>query len=226
MSITAPILNMFGYSPVRPLQKHIDKAHECAELLLPFFKTILKQDWHAAEQYQLEIATLERDADKIKKEIRLHLPKSLFLPVPRTDILELLGMQDRIANRAKAISGLIIGRQMHIPESIAEQLMPYLERNIDACTQAHKAIMKLDELVTTAFRGDEMRLIENMLVELDVIEHDTDEMQITIRKKLYDIEDELAPIKAIFLYKLIEWIGDLADRAQTVGGRLSIILAR
>jgi uncharacterized protein Yka (UPF0111/DUF47 family) len=30
----------------------------------------------------------------------------------------------------------------------------------------------------------------------------------------------------MFLYKIIDWIGDLADRAQQVGSRLELLLAR
>jgi hypothetical protein len=30
----------------------------------------------------------------------------------------------------------------------------------------------------------------------------------------------------MFLYKVINWIGDLADRAQQVGARLQLLLAR
>ena len=37
---------------------------------------------------------------------------------------------------------------------------------------------------------------------------------------------ELPPVDVIFLYKIIDWIGDLANRAQTVGGRLQILIAR
>jgi uncharacterized protein Yka (UPF0111/DUF47 family) len=29
----------------------------------------------------------------------------------------------------------------------------------------------------------------------------------------------------IFLYKIIEWTGELADRAQAVGGQLELLLA-
>ncbi|MEE9451552.1 MAG: TIGR00153 family protein [Gammaproteobacteria bacterium] len=226
MAITSTILNMFGYSPVRPLQKHIDTAHASAELLLPFFKTVLAQDWKKAEKYQLKIANLERSADQIKKEIRLHLPSSLFLPIPRVDLLRLLEKQDKIANKAKDIAGLMTGRRMQMPAPIAKPFVSYLQRNIDACTQAHKAIMRLDELIKTSFRGNEAQLIESMIKELDQIEHDTDEMQIALRKKLYDTEDELPPIHVMFLYKLIDWTGGLADCAQSVGGQLLLILAR
>ena len=53
-----------------------------------------------------------------------------------------------------------------------------------------------------------------------------DEQQIQIRSQLFKLESELPPVDVIFLYKIIEWIGDLADRAQKVGGRLQLLLAR
>ena len=65
-----------------------------------------------------------------------------------------------------------------------------------------------------------------MLEELDAIERDTDEMQITLRRQLREIENELNPIDVMFLYKILEWVGDLADIAERVGSRLELMLAR
>ena len=58
----------------------------------------------------------------MKRDIRLHLPKSIFLQVSRSDILELLAAQDRVANKAKDIAGLTLGRKMVFPEKIIPTL--------------------------------------------------------------------------------------------------------
>ena len=34
------------------------------------------------------------------------------------------------------------------------------------------------------------------------------------------------PIDVMFLYKIIEWVGVLADQAQRVGSRIELMLAR
>lgn len=34
---TTPFLNMFGRSPIRPLEEHMAKVHECVRELTPFF---------------------------------------------------------------------------------------------------------------------------------------------------------------------------------------------
>src|SRR5688572_10722395 len=106
------IFNMFGPSPIRPIEQHMRKVHQCAKQLYPFFISVLNQDWQTANEIKEQIITLEKEADVIKRDLRLHLPTGLFLPVSRTDLLELLSAQDRIANTAQDIAGLISNRQM------------------------------------------------------------------------------------------------------------------
>jgi uncharacterized protein Yka (UPF0111/DUF47 family) len=36
MPIGSSLAGLFGRSPIKPLQEHIRKAHQCAELLVPF----------------------------------------------------------------------------------------------------------------------------------------------------------------------------------------------
>ncbi|HAT8179871.1 TPA: TIGR00153 family protein [Legionella pneumophila] len=220
------IFNMFGPSPIKPIEQHIRKAHQCAKQLYPFFEAVLKNDWDTANKIKDKIITIEKEADLIKRDLRLHLPTGLFLPVARTDILELLSAQDRIANKAEDIAGLIISRQMNIPNKLISSFMPFLSRCLDASKQACTAINELDELLETGFRGSEVKIVEEMIVKLDEIEHDCDERLADIRHKIFELEKELPAIDVIFLYKLVQWIGELADHAQTVGGRLQILIAR
>lgn len=220
------IFNMFGPSPIKPIEQHIRKAHQCAKQLYPFFEAVLKNDWNTANKIKDKIITIEKEADLIKRDLRLHLPTGLFLPVARTDILELLSAQDRIANKAEDIAGLIISRQMTIPKKLIPSFMPFLNRCLDASKQACTAINELDELLETGFRGSEVKIVEEMILKLDEIEHDCDERLADMRHKIFELEKELSAIDIIFLYKLVQWIGELADHAQTVGGRLQILIAR
>ena len=109
------ILGLFAKSPIKPLQKHIVKVHQCSQQLVPFFDAVAEDRWEDAEKIRQQIAQLEKEADILKREIRLKLPRGLFLPVARTDLLELLTQQDKIANRAKDISGRMLGRKMEFP---------------------------------------------------------------------------------------------------------------
>ncbi|MFI4954734.1 MAG: TIGR00153 family protein [Gammaproteobacteria bacterium] len=223
---TSPIFNIFARSPIGPLQDHMGKVHACCSALPPFFQAVFVNDWTDAEAKRNVIASLEHEADDLKKELRLHLPKGLFMPVARGDILEMVTLQDNIANRAKDIAGIVLGRKMQFPVQVQELYMKFLNRSIDASAQAYKVMHELDNLLETGFGGGEISLVEEMIHELDSIENDTDAMQVAIRYELFQIEKQLYPVDVIFLYKIFDWTGDLADRAQRVGGQLQVMLAK
>ena len=219
------LANIFGRYPVQPLEKHIEVAFRCEKKLRPFFTAAVKGNWERAIAYRNEIEELEHKADDLKKQIRLHLPKSLFMPVPREDLLELLLVQDMIANRTKDVSGLVLGRKLRVPAPISKQFLEFVDRNIDAAKQARKSVRELDELFTTGFRGAEVSLVQELIEELDRIETDTDEKQAELRAALYEIEDTLKPVDAVFMYQVIELTGEIADMAERVGRRLELLLS-
>jgi predicted phosphate transport protein (TIGR00153 family) len=220
------ILNLFGRSPIGPLEEHMGKVHVCVKELLPFFEAVLAQDWQKVETLQSHISQLENEADAMKRDLRIHLPKGLFMPVARSDLLELLSVQDRLANKAKDIAGVVLGRRMVFPESIAPAFFEFLKRCVEASKQANTAIHELDELLETSFSGNEIKLVEGMIANLWKIERDTDAMQIQLRHGVYEIENKMSAVDVIFLYQIIEWTGDLANYAQDIGDRLQILLAR
>jgi predicted phosphate transport protein (TIGR00153 family) len=219
------LANIFGSSPVKPLEKHVGVAYQCVNRLYPFFKAVLKEDWEKAGQIRDEIDALEHKADDLKKEIRKHLPKSLFMPVPREDLLELLLVQDKMANRTKDVSGLVLGRRMTIPDSIADRFLVFVQRNVDAAKQARKSVRELDELFTTGFRGAEAVLVESLVDELDQRETETDGLQAELRAALFEVEGEMEPVNVMFLYRVIELTGEIADMAERVGRRLELLLS-
>lgn len=220
------ISSLFGSSPVTPLQSHMSSVQECIVELIPFFKAVLSEDWAVAKAQQKKISKLENEADKLKKKLRLHLPKSLFMPISRRDLLEVLTMQDKIANKAKDIAGLIIGRKMTFPPEVSDKLIDFVQRCIDTSKQAQVAINELDELVETGFSGREVNLVQEMIKTLDELESETDKIQVQVRAELFKKEKDLPPVDVMFMYRVLDWIGDLADLSQRVGSRLELMLAR
>ncbi|MCM2680384.1 TIGR00153 family protein [Echinimonas agarilytica] len=220
------ILGVFAQSPIKPLVEHINKVHSCCEALIPFFEAAFAKDWELASTRHNDVSMKEKEADALKASARSRLPAGIFMPVERTDMLNLLSQQDKMANRAKDVSGRILGRCLEIPEPIAEDFMAYIKRCIDAVEQARKAVNELDDLLETGFAGREVNLVENMVAELDKIEDDTDHMQILLRRKLMGLESDMNPIDVMFLYKVFELAGDIANSADSAGSRLEQMLSR
>lgn len=222
----SPISKVFAGSPVKPLQEHIGKVHECVKKLEPFFQAVLSKDYALAEEVYQEIHRLEVDADDLKHELRLNLPNSLFMPMPRERILDIITNQDQIANKVKNVTGLVNSRKMEIPDEIADLMSQFVTMNISASKQAKKVVNELDELVEVGFRGREVSSVEEMVNDLDSIEYEADKLGSQLNQALFAIEKSLDPVDAIFLYRVIQGVGEVADIAQRVGARLELLLAR
>lgn len=226
MSQKSTLSGLFGKSPFKALQKHMREVLDCAREVQPLIQALADGDQAEVARIKDLIFEREAKADEIKNKLRLHLPKSLFMPVDRRDLLEILHLQDTIANRAQDIAGLLFERKMTIPPFMQEPLIALAARCIDTCEHALGVIEELDELLALGFRGMEVDKVNDMLKELNDIEDETDELGVALARALFDHEDEMKPVSVMMWYQLIEWIGDLADYAEKVGDRLRLLIAK
>ena len=226
MSSTNPFASLFGKSPFTALQVHMRVVLECVNEIPALFDALARADQGEVVKVRDRIFEREEEADKIKNELRNRLPKSLFMPVDRRDLLEVLQMQDSIADTAQDIAGLLVERPMELPEFMQEPMLALANRCVDVCEMSAKIIEELDELLAMGFRGKEASRVEEMVSALNKIEDETDELGIELTRRLFQHEDEIKPVSVMMWYQLIEWVGDLADYAEKVGDRLRLLIAR
>ena len=220
------ISDMLGRSPVEPLQEHIKTAYQAATFLPALFKAANLNDWVKVNEITDQIKQLENEADDMKNSIRANLPKSLFMPVPRQDLLELVLVQDKVANLSKQISSMVQVRKLQVPANLYDEFIEFVERCVDAAKKAKQSVNELDELYTSGFRGAEVKIVEKLIAKLDKIETETDGMQNNLQAHVFAMENDLPPVEVMFLYKLIDMTGDVADQAERIGRRLELLLAK
>ena len=216
--------SLFGRSPIRPMQQHMKAAVACAREVLPLVEAMAAGDFEQIAVHRAEIVRLEHEADDIKNEIRLHLPRRFFMAVERRDMLEILDYQDSIADVAQDIAELADMRSMTIPESMRDPMLDLVRRVIVTCEQGERVINELDELVETGFGEREVARVEQMIGELNRQESETDDIAERCLRQLFEIEDELG-VSTLFWYRIIQWIADMADYAERVGNRLRLLIA-
>ena len=226
MVFSNSISNLFGKSPIKPLQEHMSLVVECASKLEPFFEAVLADEWQNASDIFDQIADDENRADDLKKQFRLNMPKSLFMPMSRGDLLGILAQQDNIANATKDVCGLVLGREMAIPSVIQSDFIAYVKSAIQTCEKARKAIEELDELLETGFTGQEVKFVQKLIRDLDAQEQKVDKRERKLRHRLFKIEAEIPPVHVMFLYNIIDNIGGIADTAEQVGNQLELLLAK
>ena len=226
MRTTNPIASLLGKSPFKPLQAHMRIVNECIAHVPALFEALIAGDQAEVVKVKDLIFAKEQEADDLEHELRASLPKSLFLPVDRRDLLDLLNMQDSMANTAQDIAGLMIERDMTVPEGMAESLRELVQRCVDACDLAKIIIEEMDELIEAGFGGREAASVLDMVEQLSAIEDETDEMGVKLTQILFAKEDEMKPVSVMFWYQMIQWIGDMADYAEKAGDRMRLLIAR
>jgi predicted phosphate transport protein (TIGR00153 family) len=220
------ILDLFARSPIKPLQEHMHSVLDCVREVEPFFEAVCSGDQEGIEERQRRIDELEGQADRLKNDLRAHLPRRLLLPVDRRDLLEILDLQDSMADTAQDVAGIFMERPMPVPESMRRPLTDLVRAVGRTCEQAGSVVDQLDELVELGFRGREADRVEGMIDELGHLEGETDQLGITLTRELFRLESELPPVSVMLWYQLIGWIGDIADNAEKVGNRLRLLIAR
>lgn len=222
----SPLSGLLRGSPFKPIQEHMQVVFSCVCLVPSLFDALYKKDSKQLSGVAEQIKSLETDADKLKSTFRLNMPKSLFLPVDRKDLLSLIGDQDHIADTAEEICKILTYRQMEVPEAIKELLDELLEGTMEIASEAKAMIEQLDELLELGFGGREFDKVSQMISGVRRSEHNIDAILHRTRTALFAIENDLTPVSAVFWYKLIDLLGNISDQCENLADRLLLFLSK
>ena len=174
-----------------------------------------------------KVFDLETEADKVFDRLSSQLPKSMFMPVHRHDLLAVLRSQEDIANTARDIAG-IVGLHLDIATELQRPLIALANKGVDTCRQALTVIEFLDNLVETGFKGPDLNRIHDLIDEAYKSEDGADMMGIELTDTLYvhHKDKDADPVAIVFTYQLIQWLRGLSDHGERVGSRTRLLVAR
>ena len=222
----ATLERLFGRSPFGALQEHMHIVKECVNLIIPFFEAEISGDKEKAKSIAHQIFELEDKADDVKNTLRDNLPRSLFMPVNRHDLLEMLHIQDQIADTAQDISTILTLRHLTIPDHIVADLREYVDSSIKVCYMAVEISERFDKLLDSSFLGTEAQRVLGMITELNKLERENDQAGLNLARKIVGIEKNLTPVEVFLWFKLSDLIGDLADYAQKMANLMRLTIAK
>lgn len=218
------ILKLFGRSPFAPIQSHMESVGRCVHLLPKLFEILEQNDFSRLEQLSEEISQLEHDADLIKNDIRNHLPKSLFLPIDRGNLLEILSIQDRIADKVEDAAVIITLKPLELLPIFKEEFKLFLRKNIETFDEAKLIIKELHELVESSFGGIEAEKVRSMVDDVAYREHEVDLIQRRLLKSLFQAEDQLTFVTFNQWQRLIECIASISNLSENLAYRIRMTL--
>jgi predicted phosphate transport protein (TIGR00153 family) len=220
------IHQLFGKSPFEPLVAHTEKVAEAADLVRPLFDSYVAGDYKRCNEIYSEISQVEHDADTIKEDIRDHLPRYLFLPVDRGDIILYVRQQDHIADAAEDVAMLITLRDMETPEPFRTLLLKLVDEVVTATDLLLVAGKEMAALLESSFGGPEVDKVRGLVKEVANQESRADETQHKTAKALLSPDCELDPVSISLWMHAIQVLGNLANAAENTGDVLRTMMAR
>lgn len=218
------IFNLFGKSPFAPLQSHMEKVSTCVHLLPSLFEALKVGDLPLAEKIAAEISIKEHEADITKNDIRNHLPKSLFLALDRGSLLDILAMQDSIADRAEDVAVLTSLKAIQLLPAFQSSFDLFLKKNLECFDGARSIIQELHELLESSFGGIEADKVRTMVEAVAFREHEADVLQRTLLKDLFASEKELTLSSFHVWQRIIENLSDVSNISEKLAYRIRMTL--
>ena len=218
------IARLFGKSPFAPLQSHMKKVASCIELLRALFDSLHEIDGSEIEKRVIEISKMEHEADLTKNDIRNHLPRSLFLPMDRGHFLEILSIQDSIADKAEDIGVLLTLHPLENFHNFRSDILSFFHKNQAVFISTKQIIEEIDELLESSFGGIEAEKVKTMVEQTAYKEYEAEKVQHRLMKHLFSQGKDL-PAASFYLWmKLIEEVGAISHLSERLANRIRMVL--
>jgi predicted phosphate transport protein (TIGR00153 family) len=147
------------------------------------------------------------------------------MPINRRDLLEMLDMQDTIADVAQDIANLLFLRKMCLPEDLSQEIIQFVEKSQSVCYMAQGLSREFGDVLESGFGRHEIKKLLGMIDQVSIAETEADDLEDALVRKMFEVEDKMKPVDVVFWYEIFEWIGDLADYSKKIGNRLRLMIA-
>ncbi len=170
------------------------------------------------------LSKLEHEADLTKNDIRNHLPKSLFLAIDRSQLLEILAIQDSIADLTEEVGHLLTLKRLTPIDTLYEELQFFFKKNKDAFIEVYHIMKEMDNLLEASFGGIEAQKVKLMIDRTAYKEYESDLIKRRIIKLLFEKSTDLTPADFYQWIKIIEGVGEISHTSEKLAMRVRMLL--
>ena len=224
---TVWISRLIAPSPFSALAEHQQKVWEAAGLVPVLVEAALAEDQAEVRVLAKQLSVLENEADEIKNRIRDTLPQSRFIQVSRPVLIDIVAVQDSIADACEDIGVLFTMRPMEAPPAEVRQRLTELVMAVGKVVARSGELMgELEALSGVSFSGAVAQRALAMIDQVDREEHEADKIQDQLAKAFFRHEDEFKPAALYVWMKIFSRLGTIANRAEKLAHRIRLFLAK
>tara|TARA_Y200000002_G_scaffold258407_1_gene214285 strand:+ start:79 stop:750 length:672 start_codon:yes stop_codon:yes gene_type:complete len=220
------IKDIFKKSPFGLLTLHITKVDECIKITRPVIEKFIAGDFKAVDDMFTDVTKKEHEADLIKDDIREHLPKSIFMPVSREDVLKLLHRQDSIADYCEDIAILLSVRNTVVIDELKEDFLDFAEQALSTAEVTVELVKKMHDLMESSFSGPSASDVLSQIENIGYLEWKSDKKKYKLVKKMFSLDKKIDPVSQVLFLKIFDVISGVADSAENTANALRLMISK
>jgi predicted phosphate transport protein (TIGR00153 family) len=220
------LLETIPTSPYKMLDEHFKKVCRAARKLDKMVKLYLEGDFTEAASLSVEISRLEHEADELKRNLRAALPRKIFMPISKEDLLAILRSNERIVDTCQDVAQILDMRETKIPEELHPLMESFLGHIIDAVDSLRVMMDLLDRLLESTFGKFETKKILELGHEVHEHEYKADSVNKQLSKAIYALEGKESPMALYHMMRFCDVLDSVADHAENAALRLVLIVSR
>ena len=211
---------LFGSSPFSQIQLHMSQVAKCVNKLNEALEVLQQGDFDKLEGFSQQASQLEHQADQIKDDIRNRLIRRFFMPIDRSEILEIVALQDSLADTAEDLCVVMTMKKLPIFDDFREDLKKFIDLNLESFSVVEQMIAQLDELIDSGLGGPSGERIRAMAHDVAYAEHQADLVQAQLLKKLYDHDQEFSIGEFHLWMRLTRLLSGISNNSENLANRL------
>lgn len=216
--------NLFRRSPFENTFKHAVKVAQCGPVFVGAVQSYFKGDPDRFEILKEEIREIEAEADRMKRNIRSHLPASVLMPVEKSVFFSFLREADKVVDCIKNALYLMSYYPLALPEEIEKDYVLLAKEVGDYLGFLPEMVLRAHTYFGSRTEKDR-ESVKEMIREIRFRERESDDLEKTLFIRL--CADESIPPRTFFLtIRLVETTGDIADHLENSADMMRIMIAR
>ncbi len=225
MSFHIPFLGLLSANnPMDGLVKHYDKIAECIQIINDSVECYVTGGTTCKEFSELtdHIDTVEAEADKIKRSIRNHLPRSLFMAVDKTMFLNYTSSQDNVLDYAQDALHWLAMRRVDIPVEFQKDIIGLLSEVNDTTTSLGPALKATISLVNG--KSIDREGTKNAFRKVRRRREKVKQLEKALTHRIYTSDMEFKDIYQLIHF--VDCIDEMAHAAESCADILRAMIAR
>jgi len=224
--IRSPLIGALSKDPFEKLIQHANIVNDCTKSMQMALDSYFSGNFTEFHKYRQIVIEQEGEADKLKRNIRNHLPSRIHMSVDKGNFLLLLTQQDKILDYEEDVVQWLSMREVSYCDDIGKDFKKLTEKTIETIEYFQNAVFNLPEVLESSFSEEERNETKKYIKMVSQSEYESDILEHEVSKTLFKLGNNISYLDFYHLMRTVQLLGEISNHAENASDRVRTLLTR